>query len=82
MVVRKVGLFIFTIVLQLKQRGFFVLQKLTRSSTNKALYGVCGGIAAYFGISSFLIRIIFLFTSGVSFWIYIFLVFGLDERPT
>ncbi|GGK08986.1 hypothetical protein GCM10007063_34300 [Lentibacillus kapialis] len=57
-------------------------QKLTRSSTDKALYGVCGGIAEFFGISSFIVRVIFLFTSGLSFWVYIFLVWGLDERPS
>ncbi|GAA0362689.1 hypothetical protein GCM10008932_14010 [Alkalibacterium iburiense] len=36
-------------------------KKLTRSRNNRALQGVCGGIAEYFGISSFGIRLIFLF---------------------
>ncbi|EKE30766.1 phage shock protein C, PspC [Salimicrobium jeotgali] len=56
--------------------------KLTKSSTDRELYGVCGGIAEYLGISSFIVRVIFLFTFGVSFWVYIFLVWGLDEKPS
>lgn len=56
-------------------------QKLTKSSTDKAMYGVCGGIAAFFDISSFIVRVIFIFTAGASFWVYIFLVWGLDETP-
>lgn len=57
-------------------------QKFTKSSTDKALYGVCGGIAEYFGVSSFIVRVVFLFTSGVSFWIYLFLVWFLDDAPS
>lgn len=57
-------------------------QKLTRSSTDKVLYGVCGGVADFFGISSFAVRLIFFFTASVSIWIYIFLVWFLEEKPT
>ncbi|WP_026859855.1 PspC domain-containing protein [Jeotgalicoccus psychrophilus] len=46
-------------------------KKLRKSSTDKALFGVCGGIVEYFNSSSFLVRIIFFFTASVSFWIYI-----------
>lgn len=34
-------------------------QKLTRSSTDKAIYGVCGGLAEFFGLSSFIVRLLF-----------------------
>ncbi|WP_077326563.1 PspC domain-containing protein [Virgibacillus siamensis] len=53
-------------------------QKLTKSSTDKALYGVCGGIAEFFGISSFAVRLIFFFTG--SFWLYIILIWALKEK--
>ncbi|GEK91782.1 PspC domain-containing protein [Alkalibacterium kapii] len=35
--------------------------KLRKSSKDKALHGVCGGIAEFFGISSFGVRLIFIF---------------------
>lgn len=35
-------------------------RKLIRSSTDKAIFGVCGGIAEFFGISSFIVRLIFI----------------------
>lgn len=57
-------------------------QKLRKSSTDKALYGVCGGIAEFFGISSFVVRLIFFVTASVSVWVYILLVWALDEKPS
>ncbi|GAA0308825.1 phage shock protein PspC (stress-responsive transcriptional regulator) [Gracilibacillus halotolerans] len=57
-------------------------QKLRKSSTDKALYGVCGGVAEFLGISSFVVRLIFFFTSSVSVWVYIILVWSLDEKPS
>ncbi|MGG3889649.1 PspC domain-containing protein [Metabacillus fastidiosus] len=38
------------------------MNRLTKSSTDKALFGVCGGIAEHFGISPFVVRLIFIFT--------------------
>lgn len=58
------------------------MKKLTKSPTDKALYGVCGGIAEFFGISSFIVRLIFLFTSPASFWIYVILVLSLKDKPS
>lgn len=55
-------------------------QKLRKSSTDKLLYGVCGGIAEFFGISSLIVRLIFFFTASVSFWIYLLLVWALEDR--
>lgn len=57
-------------------------RKLARSSTDKSLYGVCGGIADFFGISSFAVRLLFFITATVSIWIYIFCVWFLEEKPT
>ncbi|KAB8127372.1 PspC domain-containing protein [Gracilibacillus oryzae] len=59
-----------------------MLQKLTRSSTDKAFLGICGGIANLFGISSFIVRLIFLFTASVSIWVYIFLSWELKDKPS
>ena len=56
------------------------MQKLTKSSTDKVLYGVCGGIAEYFGISSFIIRLIFFFTASFSLWVYVILVLALKDK--
>ncbi len=57
-------------------------QKLRISPTDKMLYGVCGGIAEFFGISSLIVRLIFIFTSSVSFWVYLLLLwtFRDDKR--
>ncbi|WP_010530190.1 PspC domain-containing protein [Lentibacillus jeotgali] len=57
-------------------------QKLARSSTDRALYGVCGGIAEYLGISSFIVRVIFFLTATVSVWVYIFLNWFLEDKPS
>lgn len=50
--------------------------RLTRSDTDKMIAGVCGGLAAYLGIDSVLVRLAFmvlLFASGVGFPIYFIL---------
>lgn len=50
-------------------------KKLYRSATDRKVCGVCGGLAAYFGVDSTLIRLAFvvLAIAGVSsgIWIYI-----------
>ncbi|GGK03645.1 hypothetical protein GCM10007063_27460 [Lentibacillus kapialis] len=56
--------------------------KLRKSSTDKVLYGICGGIAEFFGISPFVVRLIFFFTASVSIWVYIILVWALDDKPS
>lgn len=55
-------------------------KKLKRSSRDKSIQGVCGGIAEFFGISSFSIRLIFIFTMPASFIVYIILANSLDEN--
>ena len=59
----------------------FLSKKLRKSSTDKAVYGVCGGIAEFLGISSFIVRLIFIVTATVSIWIYLLLLWGLKDKP-
>ncbi|QDI90924.1 PspC domain-containing protein [Salicibibacter halophilus] len=58
-------------------------KKLRKSSTDKAITGVCGGVADYFGISSLGVRLIFIFLPA-NLLIYILLVFTIpnDGRPS
>ncbi len=49
---------------------------LTRSDTDRMIAGVCGGIAAYLGIDSVLVRLLFVLlalASGIGVFIYIIL---------
>lgn len=51
-------------------------KRLYKSSTNKQIMGVCGGLAEFFNIDPSIIRVIFvvLFFAGSSgFWIYFIL---------
>ncbi|GED72973.1 hypothetical protein BRE01_66750 [Brevibacillus reuszeri] len=57
-------------------------KKLKRTSCDKSIQGVCGGIAEFFGISSFGIRLIFILTMPASFIDYIILANSLDENSS
>jgi phage shock protein PspC (stress-responsive transcriptional regulator) len=50
---------------------------LNKSSTDKMVFGVCGGLANWTGIDSSIIRLGFIlgsiFTGSILFWIYILL---------
>lgn len=49
-------------------------QKLFKSSTDKRIMGVCGGLGEYFNIDPTIIRVIVLFLFfyySVGFWIYL-----------
>lgn len=52
------------------------VRKLYKSSTDKRIFGVCGGLAEYFNIDPTIVRIIFfalfMFRS-TGFWLYIIL---------
>ncbi|MFK8243462.1 MULTISPECIES: PspC domain-containing protein [unclassified Facklamia] len=51
-------------------------RKLYKSSTDKKIMGVCGGLAEYFNVDSTLIRLGFaiaLFTFSFGFWPYVLL---------
>ncbi len=52
------------------------IKKFYRSSTDRVIWGVCGGLGEYFGIDSTLIRILFIILalgSGVGVLLYIIL---------
>ncbi|NQD67370.1 PspC domain-containing protein [Bacillus haikouensis] len=55
-------------------------KKIRKSSTDKSISGVCGGIAEYFGVSSFMVRILFIILP-LNILIYIILVNTLHEPP-
>lgn len=57
-------------------------RQLRKSSTNRSLYGVCGGIAAYYNVSPFLVRLLFVFTPiPISVLVYTVLANTLPENP-
>ena len=59
-------------------------KKLYRASIDKKLFGVCGGIAHYFGIDSTLVRLIttvLFFAGGLSLWVYIIAALIMPESP-
>jgi phage shock protein C len=53
------------------------MNKLTKSRSDKVLFGVCGGLAKSFGIDSSILRLGFIlgaiFTGSILFWIYLLL---------
>lgn len=58
--------------------------RLTKSSSNKMLFGVCGGIAEYWGWDATIVRIIFviatLFGMGSPIIIYLVLAVIMPRR--
>jgi phage shock protein C len=59
-----------------------VENKLKKSSTDKSISGVCGGIAEYFGISSLAVRLIFILLPGANILIYLILTNTMDDGPS
>jgi phage shock protein C len=57
------------------------LNKLKKSSTDKSISGVCGGIAEYFGISSLAVRLLFILLPGVNILIYLILTNTMADQP-
>lgn len=55
------------------------MNKLTKSSKDKSLFGVCAGIADYYGISPFAVRLLFIFIP-ISVAIYLILAVFLPEK--
>lgn len=50
------------------------IKRLARSTTDKKIAGVCGGLARYLGVDSTVLRIIFLISlifGGLGLWIYL-----------
>lgn len=54
--------------------------KLRKSSSDKSISGVCGGIAEYLGISSLAVRLIFIFLPA-NILIYLILTNTMSENP-
>ena len=55
-------------------------QPLRKSSRDKMISGVCGGIAEHFGIPSLAIRLIFIFIPA-NLVIYLILAYTLPDSP-
>ncbi|MDL4842342.1 PspC domain-containing protein [Aquibacillus rhizosphaerae] len=60
--------------------GILLKNKLRKSSTDKSISGVCGGIAEFTGISSFAVRLIFILLPA-NFLIYIILANTMPDYP-
>jgi phage shock protein C len=61
-----------------------VVKRLTRSSTDKKIAGVCGGLAEYFDLDPMLVRIVWLlllFFAGTGFLAYVILWIALPLAP-
>ena len=60
-------------------------QRLTRSRQERELLGVCGGLAAFFGIDATLIRLIWalgtLFSVGLGLVAYLVAALIIPEEP-
>jgi len=59
-------------------------KKLYRSTTDKKLAGVCGGVAEYFGIDATLIRLgwaLITLLGGAGILVYIVCAFVIPEKP-
>lgn len=59
---------------------------LYRSTTDKKLAGICGGLGDYFNVDPTVVRILFVagfFLSGsLMFWLYLILWIIIPETPT
>lgn len=61
---------------QKKYEYSYIAKRLLRDPNNKAIAGVCSGLAAYFGLDVALVRavfVIFLIFGGMAFWVYLIL---------
>lgn len=59
-------------------------KRLYRSSDNKIIFGVCGGIGEYFNIDPTIVRLIFLmmcFMLGGGFFVYLIAALIMPLRP-
>ena len=58
--------------------------KLVKSSVDKVMFGVCGGVARYFGWDTTIVRLIFvlatIFGVGSPIIIYLVLLFLMPDR--
>lgn len=61
-------------------------RRIYRSSHDRRIGGVCGGLGEYFGIDPTILRFVFLFgflmSGSILFWVYLILWAILPEEPT
>jgi len=61
------------------------VKKLYRSTSDRMIAGICGGLGEYFGIDSTLVRLIFVlgtvFSFSALFWAYIVMLIVIPEEP-
>jgi phage shock protein C len=61
------------------------VKKLYRSTSDRMVAGVCGGLGEYFGIDPTLVRLIFvlgtIFSFSALFWAYIIMLIVVPEEP-
>lgn len=69
-----------------KHRRDNIMKRLYRSSTEKIICGVCGGLAEYLGIDSVLVRLaaiaLFIVNPGAAIILYIAACIIMPEKPT
>ena len=61
------------------------MKRLYRSQTNKMLWGVCGGVAEYFGIDPTIIRLVWavlIFVLGTGVLAYVIAAILMPQSPT
>ena len=59
-------------------------KKLYKSTTDRKLFGVCGGIAEYFGIDSSIVRlalVLFVLAGGSGVLFYLIAALVLSDNP-
>lgn len=54
-------------------------ERLTRSTHNRWVAGVCGGIAEYFGWNADVLRLVWLFFPGFAIYLVLWLIMPAEE---
>ncbi|MBQ6104776.1 MAG: PspC domain-containing protein [Lachnospiraceae bacterium] len=60
------------------------MRKLYKSRSDRKICGVCGGIAEYLGIDSFIVRlatVLLVAFAGMSIWIYVIAALLMSSEP-
>ncbi|MBR6020762.1 MAG: PspC domain-containing protein [Lachnospiraceae bacterium] len=60
------------------------MRKLYKSRNDRKICGVCGGIAEYLGVDSFVVRLITVLLvafAGMSVWIYVIAALLMSTEP-
>jgi len=61
-------------------------RRLYRSSNDRIIAGVCGGVAEYFDVDPAIVRVLWfvstVFTGSLTFWAYVVMIFVVPEGPS